>query len=62
MPDGSVPMILIGPEKTLGGMSIRRVLPYRSRRMVAPFIDMDHMDPVALDAVQGVYCRWRSLL
>ncbi len=47
-------MILIGREKTLGGMPIRRVLPYRSRRMVGPFIYMDHMGPVALAAGHGV--------
>ena len=47
-------MILTGREKTLGGMPIRRVLPYRSRRMVGPFIYMDHLGPVALAAGRGV--------
>jgi redox-sensitive bicupin YhaK (pirin superfamily) len=49
-----VPVILRGREKSLGGMPIRRVLPYRSHMMVGPFIYMDHMGPVTLDAGRGV--------
>lgn len=31
------------------GMDVRRILPFRSRRMVGPFIFMDHGGPVQID-------------
>jgi len=31
------------------GMDVRRILPFRKRRMVGPFIFMDHAGPVALE-------------
>jgi redox-sensitive bicupin YhaK (pirin superfamily) len=38
----------IGP-----GMDVRRILPFRQRRMVGPFIFMDHAGPVAIQPQQG---------
>jgi redox-sensitive bicupin YhaK (pirin superfamily) len=34
----------------LGGFEVGRVLPYRERRMVGPFIFLDHMGPVEMPA------------
>ena len=34
------------------GLSVRRILPFRLRRMVGPFIFMDHAGPVAVDPGQ----------
>jgi redox-sensitive bicupin YhaK (pirin superfamily) len=34
----------------LGGFEVGRVLPFRQRRMVGPFVFFDHMGPVALPA------------
>jgi redox-sensitive bicupin YhaK (pirin superfamily) len=35
------------------GMEVRRILPFRLRRMVGPFIFMDHAGPVAVDPAQA---------
>src|SRR3954469_13119475 len=35
------------------GMEVRRILPFRLRRMVGPFIFMDHAGPVAVQAAQA---------
>lgn len=34
------------------GMEVKRILPFRMKRMVGPFIFMDHAGPVALHSVQ----------
>jgi hypothetical protein len=44
-------------EKDLGGFSVRRVLPYAKRRMVGPFIFLDHMGPADFAAGQGMDVR-----
>lgn len=36
------------------GMSVKRILPFRLRRMVGPFIFMDHAGPVKIEAQPGV--------
>lgn len=46
--DLSSPLIIPARAKDLGGFSVRRVLPYASRRMVGPFIFFDHMGPATL--------------
>ena len=38
----------IGP-----GMSVQRILPFRLRRMVGPFIFMDHAGPVSIQPQVG---------
>ena len=35
------------------GMDVRRILPFRLRRMVGPFIFMDHAGPVAISPQQA---------
>ena len=40
-----------------GGFTVRRVLPSAARRMVGPFIFVDHMGPVALPAGGGLDVR-----
>jgi len=40
-----------------GGLAVRRVLPATARRMVGPFIFVDHMGPVRLDAGAGIDVR-----
>lgn len=44
-------------EKDLGGFSVRRILPYAQRRMVGPFIFLDHMGPAHFDAGHGMDVR-----
>lgn len=44
-------------KKDLGGFSVRRVLPFRARKMVGPFIFFDHMGPAVFEAGQGIDVR-----
>ncbi len=44
-------------EKDLGGFSVRRILPYVQRRMVGPFIFLDHMGPAQFEAGHGIDVR-----
>ncbi|MBD3626984.1 pirin family protein [Cyclobacterium sp.] len=50
-----MPEIVINArEATIGpGMMVNRILPFRKRRMVGPFIFMDHAGPVSLGAEKG---------
>lgn len=36
--------------KLAGNMSVKRILPFRAKRMVGPFIFLDHMGPITLKA------------
>ena len=40
--------------RDIGGFTVRRLLPWRGRRMVGPFVYFDHMGPVGLEAGRGV--------
>lgn len=43
--------------KDLGGFSVGRILPYAKRRMVGPFIFLDHMGPADFAAHHGIDVR-----
>ena len=43
--------------RDLGGFFVRRILPFATRRMVGPFIFLDHMGPAAFDPGKGVDVR-----
>lgn len=50
--------LLIPPqEKDLGDFPIHRVLPSRQRRMVGPFVFLDHMGPAVMSAEQPMAVR-----
>lgn len=50
--------LVIAPRRTdLGGFEVLRVLPYRKRRMVGPFIFFDHMGPASFAAGDGIDVR-----
>jgi len=53
----AVEKIIKGREKSLGGFSVRRVLPAAGQRMVGPWIFFDHMGPAQFEAGQGVDVR-----
>jgi len=40
--------------RDIGGFTVRRLLPWRARRMVGPFVYFDHMGPVGFDAGAGL--------
>ncbi|HYN38485.1 MAG TPA: pirin family protein [Rhodospirillales bacterium] len=52
--DGPVDLIINGRPHELAGVAIRRVLPSSRRRMVGPFIFLDHIGPVALPPRRGL--------
>src|ERR1043166_2390301 len=53
--DSNMPEIVIDARKAFIGpnMSVDRILPFRQRRMVGPFIFMDHAGPVKLTGVKN---------
>jgi redox-sensitive bicupin YhaK (pirin superfamily) len=49
---------IIDPRETdLGDFTVRRVLPYRKRRMVGPFVFFDHMGPAHFPPGKGIDVR-----
>src|SRR4051795_2804915 len=51
-------IVLRGRDRDLGGgVTVRRLLPASARRMVGPFIFLDHFGPVQLPAGQGLDVR-----
>lgn len=52
-----VSLVIPSREKDLGGFSVRRILPYASRRMVGPFIFFDHMGPAEFAPGEGMTVR-----
>ena len=60
--DASVPcdamdVLIRSREKSLGGFSVRRLLPTRERKMVGPWIFFDHMGPAEFAAGEGMDVR-----
>ena len=50
-------LVLVAPERDLGGFHVRRALPSMKRRMVGSFIFFDQMGPKAFDQHQGLDVR-----
>ena len=48
--DAAAGLVFPARERDLGGFSVGRVLPYVRRRMVGPFIFLDHLGPLQLPA------------
>jgi redox-sensitive bicupin YhaK (pirin superfamily) len=44
-----ITQVVRGREADVGGLAVRRVLPFRERRMVGPFVFLDHGGPLALE-------------
>jgi redox-sensitive bicupin YhaK (pirin superfamily) len=55
--DGAVDMMIEPGVKDLGGFRVRRALPSIQRRMVGPFIFLDHMGPAIFNPGQGIDVR-----
>lgn len=49
--------IIAGRERDIGGFTVRRILPYVSRRAVGPFVFFDHMGPAEFAPGQGMDVR-----
>ena len=52
--EGPIDLIISGRAHELSGVAIRRILPSSRRRMVGPFIFLDHIGPVALPPRRGL--------
>jgi redox-sensitive bicupin YhaK (pirin superfamily) len=46
--------LLSSKVRDLNGMPVNRILPHIKKRMVGPFIFLDHMGPMDLDAAEGL--------
>ena len=53
----AIELTIIPREKSLGGFSVSRVLPSLERRMVGPFIFLDHMGPADFAPHDGIDVR-----
>ncbi len=53
----AVAQVIVPRTSDLGGFSVRRALPSTRRRMVGPFIFLDHMGPAEFRAGQGIDVR-----
>jgi redox-sensitive bicupin YhaK (pirin superfamily) len=54
---GSPELVLVAPERDLGGFRVRRALPSVKRRMVSSFLFFDQMGPERFEAGQGMDVR-----
>ncbi len=54
---GAIALVIEPRSKDVDGMTVRRVLPSRDRRMVGPFIFFDHMGPAQFPPGQGIQVR-----
>jgi hypothetical protein len=52
-----IEMVIEARKKDLGGFEVGRVLPFAQRRMVGPFIFLDHMGPADFQPGQGLDVR-----
>jgi redox-sensitive bicupin YhaK (pirin superfamily) len=52
-----IDLIIPARKKDLGGFEVGRVLPFPQRRMVGPFIFLDHMGPAHFAAGHGIDVR-----
>ena len=55
--EGRVSVVVEPSSKDLGGFRVRRALPSIQRRMVGPFVFLDHMGPVIWQPGQGLDVR-----
>jgi len=52
-----IDLTIVGRERDLGSFAVQRILPYAQRRMVGPFIFLDHMGPTEFAAGEGMDVR-----
>lgn len=51
------PLLIEAREHDIGGLTVRRMLPFRLRRAVGPFVFFDHIGPADLAAGRGMDVR-----
>ncbi len=55
--DGTIKLVIEPRAKDVDGLTVRRLLPSRDRRMVGPFVFFDHMGPAEFPAGEGIQVR-----
>src|SRR6267142_2355983 len=53
----AIERVIVPRTSDIGGFTVRRALPSAQRRMVGPFIFLDHMGPAEFRAGQGIDVR-----
>jgi len=56
-PQSLIELTIPPREADIGGLTVRRLLPFVKRRMLGPFIFLDHMGPAEFGAGEGVDVR-----
>lgn len=49
--------LIVGDEKDLDGFQVQRILPNKAKKMVGPFIFLDHLGPAHFKAGSGINVR-----
>ena len=52
-----IDLVIDAKRKDLGGFEVGRILPFHARRMVGPFVFLDHMGPAEFDPGMGIDVR-----
>ena len=52
-----IDLVIDARKKDLGGFEVGRILPFAKRRMVGPFVFLDHMGPAMFDPGMGIDVR-----
>ena len=52
-----IEMVIESQRRDLGGFEVGRILPFAKKRMVGPFVFLDHIGPAAFAAGQGIDVR-----
>jgi redox-sensitive bicupin YhaK (pirin superfamily) len=53
----AIDLVIVPRSVDLGGFAVRRALPHKQRRMVGPFIFLDHFGPVEFRSGEGIDVR-----
>ncbi len=56
-PEGGVELVLTPMTHDIGSLRVRRALPHAKRRMVGPFVFLDHIGPAAFEPGHGLDVR-----
>lgn len=56
-PEGGADLVITPISHDIGGLRVRRALPHAKRRMVGPFVFLDHIGPATFEAGKGLDVR-----
>ena len=56
-PQGGAELVITPITHDIGGLRVRRALPHAKRRMVGPFVFLDHIGPASFEPGHGLDVR-----